>query len=135
MQHSGPDEWSAVALDVGCYLPQDEAFDVLLRALRMMNAGPTSNITQGIAKTKHRDAEATLRDHLQSIWAHPSLWDDNSFSNGVAYDATTCIAHLIELGASPADFEEQVRQLSRHVCSGNRDSCRNFLAKYYSWLQ
>lgn len=135
MQHSGSDEWSAIALSVGCRLPQDEAFDILLRAMRTMNIGEAGNIAQAIAKTKHRDAEATLRDYLQSLWARASLWDDDTFSNRMAFNATTCIAHLIELGVSPADFEEQVRQLSRHVCSGNRDSCRFFLAKYYSWLQ
>jgi hypothetical protein len=70
-----------------------------------------------------------------ALWSHPALWDDDAFTNWVGFDVTTCIAHLIELGAPPSDFTEQVRQLSEHVCSGNRDSTRNFLSKRYSWLK
>jgi hypothetical protein len=68
------------------------------------------------------------------VWSHPTLWDAADFINWVGFDATTCIAHLIELGASPSDFTEQVRRLSEHVCAHNRKSCRNFLSKHYSWL-
>ena len=135
IEHSGPVEWSVVALEVGAHLPKDEAFDTLVRILATINVGETSNITQAIAKTKHPQAEPTLRNHLRSIWEHARLWNDDSFLNWVAFDATTCIAQLIELGALPSDFEEQARQLSRHVCSGNRESCRNFLGKHYSWIQ
>ena len=87
--------------------------------------GHASNITQAIAKTSHPHAEFTLRRHLHAVWQHPAFWDDADFINWVAFDATTCIAHLIELGASPEDFVEQVRQLSNHVCSHNRELYRN----------
>lgn len=134
VQHSSPQEWSAIAQVVASRLPQDEAFDLLVRALRSSDRFPVSNLAQGIACTKHPQAEPTLREHLSKLWRHRSLWDDDSFLNWVAYDATTCIEHLIELGAAPEDFESQVRQLAEHVCSGNRDSCRRFLSKYYVWL-
>lgn len=134
MQHASPDEWSGIALSVASQLPCEEAFDILLRALRTVEVGRTSNIGQAIAKTKHPDAEPTLRRHLDAIWAHRSLWEDNKFLNWVAFDATTCIAHLIELGAVPSDFEGRVHLLAGHSCAGNRDSCRNFLSKHYGWL-
>jgi hypothetical protein len=135
MQHAGSDEWSGVAMSVATELPQEESFDILLRALRTLDIGHTSNITQAIALTKHPDAEATLRRHLHSVWKHGALWEPSEFINWVAFDATTCISHLLELGASPAGFEEQVRKLSEHTCPRNRDSCRGFLSKYYSWLK
>lgn len=135
MQHGGPDDWSAIANSVGTRLPRDEAYDLLTRVLRATDPGRGSNISQGISLTKHPEAESVLRAHLSSLWSHPSLWQDDDFTNWLAFEATTCIAHLIELGASPADFAEQVRELSKHACSGNRDSCRNFLQKHYSWLE
>ena len=107
MQHAAPDEWSGVAMSVASQLPPDEAFDILLRALRTVEIGHTSNIGQAIAITKHRDAEPTLRRHLEAIWAHSALWENAEFINWVAFDATTCVAHLIELGAPPRDFEER----------------------------
>ena len=135
MEHAGPSEWSGIASSVAVHLPREEAFDILLRALRTTEIGRTSNIGQAIAITKHPDAEPTLRRHFQTIWAHPALWDDDKFLNWVAFDATTCIEHLIKLGVAPADFEEHVRQLSQHTCDRNRDSCRNFLSKHYAWLK
>jgi len=135
MQHGSPDEWSAAALHAASQLPQDEAFDILFRALRTVELGHASNLTQAIAKTKHPSADATLRRHLDAVWEHPALWNNADFINWLAFEATTCITHLIELGASPEDFVAQVRRLSWHVCSHNRDSCRNFLSKHYSWLK
>ena len=135
VKHGCHDDWSAIALPIASDLPRDEAFKTLLGMLRKAKAGKASNLAQGIAQTKHPKAERTLRKHLQSIWAHKSLWGDDKFINWVAFDATTCIAHLIEIGASPSDFQDQVRQLSQHVCCGNRNSCRNFLSKHYSWLK
>src|SRR6266568_4627529 len=111
MQHAGPDEWSGVALDAAARLPQDEAFEILVRALRAIELGHASNITQAIAETKHPDAQATLRRHLHAVWQHRDLWDGADFINWLAFEATTCITHLIELGASPEDFVEQARQL------------------------
>ena len=90
---------------------------------------------KAIAATKHPQAAATLRRQLSAIWAHAGLWNDADFTNWVAFDATVCIADLIELGAPAEDFEGQVRQLANHVCAGNRRSCRNFLGKYYRWLK
>lgn len=135
MQHGSPSEWSGVALSVASRLPLDEAFDTLLRALRTAEIGHAANIGQAIALTKHPNAEATLRNHLESIWAHQSLWQDDEFINYVAFEAITCIQHLIELGGDPKDFESRVRQLAGHACAGNRQSCCNFLSKHYDWLK
>jgi hypothetical protein len=134
VQHASPREWSGVAVSIGSYLPRDEAFDILVRALRTAEIGNTSNIGQAIAITKHPEAESTLRHHLQIILAHRGLWDNAEFSNWVAFDAITCIGHLIELGAEPREFEEHVRQLAEHACAGNRRSSRTFLSKHYGWL-
>ncbi len=135
MTHGDSRDWSGIASSVASSLPAGEAYDILRRALQATQIGRSSNIAQAIALTKHRDAEVALREHLQSIWAHELLWKDDQFINWVAFDATTGIAHLIELGVAPDEFAEQARQLSEHVCSGNRDSCRNFLSKHYKWLQ
>jgi len=132
MQHAGPHEWSAVALEVASVLPQDEAFDILLRTLRSTEIGSRSNITQAIAITKHPEAESVLREHLADVWAHPDLRKNAEFINWIAYDATTCISHLIEVGAQPEDFVVQVRELAKHACPRNRDLCRGHLLKHYS---
>jgi len=116
MQHGGPEHWAGIAMSVASLLPRDEAFDTLVRALHNAELGhTTTNIAQAIAHTKHPDAEITLRKHLAVLWEHPALWDGADFTNPVAYAAMTCIAHLIELGAPPSDFTEQVRRLSEHV--------------------
>ena len=135
MKRGGQEELSAIASSIAARLPQEEAFDFLAGVLQTAELSPASNIGQAIGLTKHPDAQNTLRSHLQSVWARESLWDDDKFLNWVAYDATTCIAHLLDLGASPGDFQEQVGKLSQHACSGNRHSCRNFLSKHYSWLR
>ena len=134
MQHAAPSEWSGIAMSVASNLPRNEAFDILLRALRTVEIGRASNIAQAIAITKHSEAESTLSKHLETIWAHEALWDGAEFLNWVAFDATTCIGHLIELGAKPSEFEQRVHQLAEHACSGNQRSCRTFLAKHYEWL-
>jgi hypothetical protein len=135
MQHGDPTDWSGIAQSVASQLPSDEAFQLLLKALKGTEIGQCSNVSQALALSKHPNAETTLRHHLQVVWAHGTLWDNDKFVNWVAFDATTCIAHLIELGAPIADFEEQVRKLSLHVCEHNRESCRTFLSKHYSWLK
>jgi len=143
MQQGGGYNWSAVALSVASELPRDEAFQALLRALRATDIGicsntgicTCSNLTQAIAATKHPDAKVTLRHHLEVLWSHPNLWNNDDFINWTAFDATTCIEHLIKIGVSPATFEDQVRRLAEHVCPDNRDRCRNYLAKHYSWLK
>jgi len=135
MRHGNRDDWSGIALSVGSCLPCEEAFGVLLKALEAAGTRGMANIMQAIAATKHPQAESTLRRQLSAIWANAGLWNDADFTNWVAFDATMCIADLIELGAPATDFEGKVRQLSDHVCAGNRRSCRNFLAKYYPWLK
>ncbi|HWY77494.1 MAG TPA: hypothetical protein VN281_17885 [Verrucomicrobiae bacterium] len=134
MARGGLPEWSAIAGEVATYLPCEEAYPFLLDPLRTGSVKDCINIVQAIASTKHPEAEETLRKHLRTIWEQPKLWDNDDFLNWEAYAAETCIKHLIELGAPPADFEDQVRKLSEHVCPNNRESCRRFLPKYYPWL-
>lgn len=106
-----------------------------MNALQRIKFGDTtSNITQALAKTNHPEAVPTLHPHLAVLWAYPALWENADFINWVAFDAATCIAHLIESGAVASDFAEQARTLSEHVCPENRKSCRNYLAKHYPWL-
>lgn len=132
MRRGGQKHWSAIALEIASGLPQAEAFDILVCALRNTDLEHSSNVAQAIAKTKHPGAEAVLRGHLTKLWAHPSLWDDAEFINWFAFGATTCIAHLIEIGAPTADFAEQVRKLSQHVCPRNRSTNSERLSKHYS---
>src|ERR1041385_3492479 len=82
---------SSVALSVSSCLPRNEAFEILVHALRKTEIGCTANISQAISTTKHPRAEATLRDHPASIWLHPGLWADAEFVNWIGFDAITCI--------------------------------------------
>jgi hypothetical protein len=131
MQRGDPEHWAATALQIAYCLPQQEAFDFLVQALEKSEIPRSSNIIQGIAETKHPSAESVLRKHLAMLWAHPALWEDAKFLNWVAAGATNCIAYLIELAASPADFVEQARRLSRHICFRNREKCQRRLSKHY----
>jgi len=133
MQHGSSKHWAAIALTVAYRLPQQETFDFLIRALRATtDIASAANMTQGIAETKHPDAEAVLRDHLADIWMQPALWENSSSGiNWIAYNATTCIDYLIKLGAPAADFAGHARRLSQHVCSLNRDSWKRHLSKHY----
>ncbi|HWC59966.1 MAG TPA: hypothetical protein VHC44_09765 [Verrucomicrobiae bacterium] len=135
MKHGDAENWSGVALSVAHQLPSDEAFRILAGALNKTPLGSCSNLAQAISKTKHADAEKTLRKHFEALWNHPALFDSDSFNNWIAFAATTCIAHLIELGVPASEFDARVRQLSEHACSGNRRSCSSFLSKHYSWLK
>ena len=125
---------SQVALSVARWLPREEAFTLLCDALEKADGEETANITQAIAHTKHPDAQEMLLEHLFRLWAASDLWDDDPFSNSRAFDATCCIAHLLELGAAPQDFDDKVRRLAAHPCEGNRDSCSTFLRRHYDWL-
>lgn len=125
--------WSAIANIVPHALPSDEAFKLLAEALSRTPCN-TANITQAIAATKHPDAEALLRSHLRDLWSKDDLWSNDPFVNWTAFDATCCIAHLLQLGVSPASFEVEARALANHVCGGNRQSCGTFLREYYSWI-
>lgn len=133
MTQDDPDVWSGIAMPVGGCLPQDEAFELLNGALNRVESH-TANITQGISITRHPKAAASLRGHLDKLWSHPQLWDDDPFTNWPAFDAICCIAHLLDLGVDSADLEPRVRALSKHACAGTRDSCGTFLSKYYPWI-
>ncbi|HWY75384.1 MAG TPA: hypothetical protein VN281_07195 [Verrucomicrobiae bacterium] len=135
MVHGGPEEWSASAVIIATYLPSGEAFDFLRGVLRDTSVEAYPSIVQAIATTKHPEAEQTLRKYLGIVWAHPKLWIDIEGLNRIADAAVACIRELIELGASPSDFEDQVRKLSEHICAKNRESCRRWQAKYYPWLK
>lgn len=134
MRHGGEDDWSAIALSVAGALPQSEAFDLLLRALDFAKDRPACNLGQAIASTRHPEAPAALRSLLEKLWKSPDLWEDDDFLNWTAYDATTCIEHLIQIGAPADEFDAMVRELAHHSCEGNRDSCRRFLAKHFPGL-
>jgi hypothetical protein len=133
-RNGGAEESSGIALHLAARLPRDEAFDILVAMLDSAEHGRSANIAQAIATTKHSRAEPTLRRHFDAVWENRRLWEDDELINMVACDAAMCIGDLIELGASPADFEAQVVQLSRHACPRNRDYCRRGLAKQYPWL-
>ena len=134
MSQPEPEYWSSVALAVAHYIPKDEAFALLRDALLRID-NHTANIAQGIAATKHADARPLLAKHLEQLWSHPDLWADDPFNNWRAFDATCCIANLLELGGQPGEYEAKVRALSKHVCTGNRESCGIFLHQHYEWLQ
>ena len=55
------------------------------------------------------------------------------FTNQRAFDATCCIARLLELGALET-FEDKVWRLAAHLCAGNRNACSTHLEAYYPWL-
>lgn len=135
MSSDDPNHLNSVALAVSFRLPMEEAFALLLDALTKANGRHTANLTQAIAKTKHPNAVAVLRKHLEEIWTNPELLADDPFINWVAFDAQCCIQQLIELGAPASEFEEKVRTISKHTCKGNRESLPNFLSEHYSWLK
>lgn len=125
--------WSSIALSVASILPQDEAYRALSGCLNKIE-GHTSNISQGIAATKHPSAPGTLRALLERLWNQPKLWDNDAFINWTAFDATCCIEHLIELGQPAAEFEDKAQRLSKHACQENRESVSQSLKEYYPWL-
>ena len=133
MNQEDSDIWRAIALQVGSFLPQAEAFDLLVHALDRTESH-TANITQGISATRDPRAIATLQQHLETLWNHPNLWDDDRFTNWHAFDAICCIEHLLQLGLHPAEYAERARELSNHVCVGTRESCGTFLSRYYDWI-
>jgi hypothetical protein len=135
MEHGSPDEWSIVALKAASALSVSEAFERLLRALRTTEVSRSTNLVQAIAATSHPNATRVLRDHLDTVWIQPKLWEDDSFVNWLAFCATKCIRYLVDLGASPNQFEERVRELSQHPCSRNREACQIWLGKHYEWLE
>jgi hypothetical protein len=135
MRHGTSKEWATIAGLIATKLPCEEAFKFLLRELQVVSTGNKSSLIQAVAITKHPDVKAELRQQLQIVCDDPAMWDDDSFLNWVANDAEECIRNLIELGASPDDFENQVRRLSQHICARNRESCRKRFSEYYSWLK
>lgn len=133
MKNGSPDELKSIVQYVPAKLPRDEAYHLLVVALRGTDVGNRSGIFQALAETRYADTDNILRQNLQIIWDHPALWNNDEF-DWAALDVTICIKCLIELGAPPGDFESKVRRLSQHGFPGNRDSCREFLSKHYSWL-
>jgi hypothetical protein len=133
MNRGGHVHWSTIANSLPYALPTEEAFGILSKALRETPCN-TANITQAIAGTKHPNAEHLLREHLADLWARDGFWADDPFLNWTAFDATCCIAHLLELGIKPGNLEHQVRALTKHACVGNRQSCGTFLHKFYEWI-
>ena len=127
-------EWSAIALSIASEIPQAEAFEFLSRALANVPADDSANFSQAVAKTRHPQAAEVIRKHLESLWSHPRLWDQDKFQNFVAFAAICSIQHLLELGERSAQFEEKVKALAMHQCAGSRRSCQNFLKKYFPWL-
>ncbi|WP_035614846.1 hypothetical protein [Haloferula sp. BvORR071] len=135
MDHGGEDERGAIANIVASALPQDQAFDFLVTALRNHQGPGSANLIQGIAATEHPHASGILREHLAYLWQMPDLWKEDPFMNWTAFDASCCILHLLEAGGVPGDYEEQVRCLASHACEGNRRSTKSYLGAYYPWLE
>jgi hypothetical protein len=125
--------WSSIANALPHALPREEAFQLPRNVLKETPCN-SANITQAIVATKHPKAETLLRDHLAEPWSKSDLWPDDPFLNWTAFDATCCIAHLLDLGTVPSDFETQAQALVQHVCEGNRRSCGTFLHQYYNWI-
>jgi hypothetical protein len=134
VEQGDQDDLNAVALQVAIALPPDEAFHRLSIILQRMPIGKCANIGQAIAHTKHADAPHALREHLGKTLADSRLMEPDDFLNWVTYDAMCCIEHLLELGISTSEFEDDVRRISRHPSGGTIDSLRRRLAKYYPWL-
>jgi hypothetical protein len=135
MREGESDHWSAIAVQVARYLPQDEAFLLLTQALDRADLDNSAYISLGISHTKHPDAERVLRVHLAALWSHPALWDDDSFRNPFAFAATCCLASLLGGGAPTEDFIEKAKSLANHPCSGNRNSCVPYLSPHLPWLK
>lgn len=134
LEEGNQDDFSAVALQVASALPTDEAFQRLSAILQGMPIGKSANIGQAIAHTKHADAPDLLREHLRKTLGDSRLLDPDDFLNWVTYDAICCIEHLLELGLSTSEFEDDVRRINRHPSSKTIDSLRRRLAKWYPWL-
>ncbi len=133
MQSNDPSHWIAIALSVSFRLPKEEAFTILVDRLARTTSF-TANLTQALAATKHPKAPGVLRKHLDHLWAMPDLWNDDRLTNWTAFDAISCIEHLIEAGVNPSEFEGRVQRLSKHGCKDIRSTCCNYLGKHYDWL-
>jgi hypothetical protein len=134
MKVGGPSEWSAIALTIASQLPQAEAFDFLSNALANAGLENSANFSQALGKTLHPNAAETIGKHLEMLWSHPALWEDDKFQNGIAFGAICSIRHLLELGEQPKQLDEKVKKLATHKCAGSRRTCKNFLQKYFPWL-
>lgn len=134
VHHANPEELSCLAPQMECVFPPNETYALLEFALQNSGRSRISNIVQAMARTKHPDAEATVRRQLQSIWADSSLWSDASFVNWIALDALICIQALIQISARPEQFADSVRKLSKHSCTRIQKQCRSSFAEHYYWL-
>jgi hypothetical protein len=134
LEEGDQDDISAVALQAASALPSDEAFQRLSAILQRTPVGNAANINQAIAHTKHADAPSLLRERLRTTLEDSRLMAPDKFLNWVAYDAICCIDHLLDIGFTDNDFEDDVRRLSKHPSEGTIDSLRRRLAKWYPWL-
>jgi hypothetical protein len=134
LEEGDQDDLNAVALQVATALPADEAFERLYAILQRTPIGKSANIGQAIAHTKHPDAPDALREHLRKTLRDSRLMEPDDFLNWVTYDAICCIEHLLELGLSTSEFEDDVQRISSHPSDGTIDSLRRRLAKWYPWL-
>src|ERR1700728_3893681 len=108
-RHAAPKNWHGLlSYLVALVLPGGEACAILLQALSHTDPGGAATVLQGIAMTEYPDASVPLRKYLEVVWAHNALWDDAQLVNWVAFEATACIAYLIDLGATPVEFEGRV---------------------------
>jgi hypothetical protein len=134
IEEGDQDDVSTVALQVATALPMEEAFQRLSAILHKMPIGRGSNIGQAIALTKHPGAAETLRVRLRKTLADSRLMEPDDFLNWVTYDAICGIEHLLDLGLSASEFEEEVRRISRHPSAGTIDALKGRLFKWYPWL-
>jgi len=135
LEHGSPEIWNAIAGPASRFLPNDEVYDRMIMALKHSPAGTVANILNAIAGTKEPRAEHIIRERLLVAWDHPMLWKAETSYNTIASEAVHCIALLIkEFGASSLEFENQVRQLSNHVCVGNQKNCSRTLWRYFGRL-
>jgi hypothetical protein len=132
MAHGEPQHWSGIALDIVYHLPPDEAIPFLLDAYTRFDSERADNIIQALAKSGAPEAHKVLREHLQKLWAHPDLFTEHKYINGVAAAAGNCLRHLLDLGESPEEFRGKYEALLRHPTESNRQIAQNFLTKHFT---
>jgi len=135
LEEGDQDDISTVALQVVSALPTDEAFQRLSAILQRTPVGKAANINQAIAHTKHADATRLLSERLRTTLEDSRLMTPDKFLNWVAYDAICSIDHLLDMGFSANEFEDDVRRLSKHSSHGTIKSLQLRLAKWYPWLR
>jgi hypothetical protein len=128
-------DWVMVAHQLVIQLSQNEAFELLAACLKKRGEMSAENLMEAIVRTKHPEAEKTLRAWFKENWENPKLWDEDLSLNMVAFDTLGCIRHLISMGVSPKEFEEQVRALAKHPGKKSREYWREFFRLYFPWFE